>query len=879
MHSENSRSALAALVSTFILSACGSEVTPQVMVPEGFGEAVGLRVEPDSQVVRPGEPIEVQVWLTNGKGITATAEGLGLTVRRIVAASETAIGMDGARLVARDYGMGVFHVEVAGLRSTAVTALVADLQPEVVTVPATAVRELTNLREVNGEAHYEAVLEDAVRLGVGDKVFGQGDTMLMGEVIEVIDAAAGRYTLAYRGVRPIFRKLTVRRSFDLSDFPREVAPEVAAEYDLVEDADGFFRLVPKVAQASQGLTGGRSQALSATQKLGPMTCKISGALKFSPLTTAEVGLKPNLDFLVDVDLDDGLRKLMATGSITAEASLKARLGANAVGTAACEIELFTMKIPMGPLAWLLNGRVPVGLGAKLGAKISSPQYGFDMALKGGVKDLAVGLECNPDCIVRDEYDFFVDASPPELVYGDAASGGAYARELSAEVYGYAKIGLGVSLWSVYDVISADFVGIQAGTKLETKWMGFDDQFDGKKFASEYKLASSVSIVVEPQLNFLDEFITVSLFKAEIKAEHPLAASPTGRLTVSPKRIERGGTLTLTANISDVHFLGVENVERVEFYRRTEMGYVLVGEAPLNGTIAELEWTMPQDVEWMGEQRFYAAVVPQLMAAFGPYELSPDSAQKVRFSGLLDAVHESGDFDSASVEAQSVRLTATRSVDFGEGPVDVSEDGLFWEISSESVRIVGTSTGSSGPDGEIEVTLARARNSKLDVEPVLQVILRETLDGDPSTTQVTVPLAPPHLRLVRMSADLGAQPGTQSVMLELARAVAPGSTLPRVPIVGANWAVRVASGAWQLEGAVSGVTAESGAITVPVSGSATSGTLSLAFDVLPEGAPEDATPTEIVVAIPIYDFDPNPNPCAGVVCPPGGGAPDDPCCAL
>lgn len=853
-----------------------------------FGTPVAIAVHPTSQVIAQGSRAVLEVLLVDAEGQQATPEAAGIEWHVELDSEASAVAVDGGSLRARAYGMEVFTVRAGELQSQALSVVVADLNDGVIEVPADAVLALTNPREKDGHIRYEAEIQD-VELKAGDQVFGQGDTMLMGEVIGLNDDAdgeAGVYTIAYRGPGQIFEHLEVKRSFDLQRFPKVLDAELAAAYKLVERDDGFFVLETRAAsQKDAGPIGATQQRLGTSTKLGPFTCKTEAGLKFSPLTSVSAGAKTQLDFHIDYSLDTGLKKLMMTGDVTADAAIKPRLAANVEGAAFCEATVFTIKIPMGPLAWIMFGRVPIGVGAKIAAKVSSPEYGYDIAMKGGVKDIAMGLDCASDCSLKNDFSLFLDPPSTKLVYGDAASTGAYTHELSGEVYGFAKIGLGIGLWALAEAISSDFVSIQAGTKFAATWMTMEDEFDNPNFASGYLLSQTHKIAVEPKLSFLDGLISLSLFKVEAKNEIALASSPTGTFTISPKRVNREGTLTLSVDLKDVDFLSVDNVNTVEFYRKSDSAYLYVGEATPNGMTAELEWTLSEDVEWQGEASFYAAVVPNLMADFGPFEVASNSAQQVKFASVNRVTVNHGDFDAGRTQDQAITCAITTSVDVGANaePIDLAVDKMTWHARALGDFAViaasgGAAAGITGEDGLATITLQRTPTTPLQGPYEVEFTLTE--DGASTSETVTVQITEaPIVAVIKRRGTFG-QVGTSapaSLEWVIQREVDPG--IAAQPLAGVRWRATAQSPLGIL-GVHQGTTDETGQIGLQVALSTNPDASSYPIEFhLEEGSTSPARPAS-TVSVEVPTIDPGgggcDNNCCGVIC--ADIDPTNPCCA-
>jgi len=421
------------------------------------------------------------------KQLSATvtdAEGNELSVPTTWTSTRpAAITVDSTGKVTAASGNGASQIvaEAGGIKSAPLLGLVA--QPVLGAILLTDSQIVGDPVETTPEAvasfdnTYQVSLTGVTAPAVGAILINTESKAVAGRVLQVDSTSAPiKVTLGLVSLRELFLTLEIDESIELANAPLRINPEIAAAYDIKRTGD-TFEFTPKPGPASAAAVRPRQKADAPnTFKLGPFACEttlftapgapLPIALSAPPLFS--VTASPTLDLKLNLLTVTGVERFI----INAEPTIKIEGGIGVAlafeGKIECKVELFAYVVPAGgPLALILGGVVPMGVGFEAGGKltVATMSIGTKAELKGKVK---AGIACpNGDlpCTFERALDITAKVTPTV----DLPSIGDVRVEPSFSAFGYMEGTIGnVFLKSLrFDFVKVKSGGVLAERSLES----------------------------------------------------------------------------------------------------------------------------------------------------------------------------------------------------------------------------------------------------------------------------------------------------------------------------------------------------------------------------------------------------------------------------
>lgn len=504
---------------------------------------------------------------------------------------------------------------------------------------------------------YQVSLTGVTAPAVGAILINTESKAVAGRVLQVDSTSVPiRVTLGLVSLRELFPNLEINETIDLANAPIRINPEIAAAYDIKRTGN-TFEFTPKqssvIAAAVRAVVALfiPQAAAAGPFALGPFKCETSitggeGASLPIVLSTPplfSVTASPTLDLKLNLV---GVERFV----INAEPTVKVEGGINVAiafeGKIECKVELFAYVIPVGgPLALILGGVVPMGVGLEAGGKLTLATMGIGTKaeLKSKVK---AGIACPsgiPPCSFERSMEDLTAKVTPTL---DVPSLGDVRLEPSLSAVGYMEATIGnVFLKS----LRFDFVKVKSGANLAGSFALLASQLDDPAYSSDYKISMEASAGVGGNLGDVLKLLGISSLNAvELKISTDLAKSPaglaSGAVTADKASFVFGDTVNFTVKLdpATIDFFpgfGPYNVSKVQLVRgRTLLTTSVVATA--NATPGQTEFSFAFTAPNSGSAGEFSAFVVTTLLPFDLLALEVGSASAPGDSAL-DVTAEAG----------------------------------------------------------------------------------------------------------------------------------------------------------------------------------------------------------------------------------------------
>jgi hypothetical protein len=502
----------------------------------------------------------------NRSFITATFESSNPAVVAVTTA--------GRATATADLGSTQLTARAGSLVSAPVLALVA--QPAAGALLVSDAQIDGSITPVDPTAPYAAGWQYRVRLSgvsptVGQIVLSTGTSPVGGRVVSVAPAGSGKtdVVLELLPIDEMFAAISINQQISLAQAPSEVPAGINDAFAVEKLPNGMLRYRLRQGYATSGVTSLRNIAPAVNEikfELGRFSCeaKVEGALSFPLLLDAfSFDLDPNLFFDVVLTAST-IEKLVVHGDIAPTLSSNLHLNAAVKGEVQCKVELRKIILPIGgPIALVIGGQIPLGVGFALEAKAELAGVGYDAFFQSNVS-VAFGLDCAGSCrvvgdLTNDALGFFKPILPSS--FNDLRT------ELAASVFGYAEMQLGNPF---VNELQFKAVEIKAGLQQKAELASEKGQADDASYASNFRLAPMIEAKSASSVSVLAELLKVQFAVLSFEPELPtLAESPRGTFAITPAVVEAGTATnlgdkaTFTVTLDPVNFVGAYAVEGVE----------------------------------------------------------------------------------------------------------------------------------------------------------------------------------------------------------------------------------------------------------------------------------------------------------------------------
>jgi len=236
------------------------------------------------------------------------------------------------------------------------------------------------------------------------------------------------------------------------------------------------------------------------------------------------------------------------------------------GKFSCAIELFVFPVPVGgALSFDLGGLVPVGAGFELSGKLTLAEAKLATKIKAsavaevGLVDCAGASGCSLHTRLDTDLTWEPKWTPP------SAGLGGVRFEPALEIFGTVDAAIGSRL---VRRARLEMLKTKFGGKLEGNFMTRSAQVLDTGYKSDYKLSleanAGVGFDLETALQHLG-LEEVTLLERKISTD--LATSPAASVSADRAAFNAGDTVNLKAVLDPSTFLGLYNVERVEWVQK------------------------------------------------------------------------------------------------------------------------------------------------------------------------------------------------------------------------------------------------------------------------------------------------------------------------
>ncbi|WP_372658302.1 hypothetical protein [Hydrogenophaga sp.] len=434
---------------------------------------------------------------------------------------------------------------------------------------------------------YTVQLTGMAAPALGDLLINTEGKVVAGRVTAV-DSIGGdhRVTLALVPAREMFPNLEIREVFDLNQAEVVIPEALLAMYTVQKNGNTYtFTAKPDAQVQGRALprsdTRLRAQATAGVEfKRGPFTCKpaFDGAAGAGSEILALAGPTPLFAFTLNNSLDvlftkaHGLERFVlgAKPNFSVQAGLTVLVAVE--GKVTCEVELLVIKIPVGgPVALVIGGQLPVGVGMELAGKLTVVNMGIS-AKASAKTTVNLGLSCpqGAECAVVSE------VGPLDLNFEPTVDGPSLndlRLEPSLSTYAFVKAAIGNPFLKS---LRFDAFRIKAGAALKGSFAPQFVQMGDAAYKSDYKLLAEIKAGVDTDFLDLAAFLglnAVAETLAEINTE--IGSSPAGTVTADRPTFVAGDTVNFQVKLdpSKVGFLpliGPYNVKRILLVRNGDL---------------------------------------------------------------------------------------------------------------------------------------------------------------------------------------------------------------------------------------------------------------------------------------------------------------------
>ncbi len=496
------------------------------------------------------------------------------------------IAVDATGLARAVSGSGSSQIvaEVDGVRSAPLLAVVTAVAPGTVLVddaqvlrgPVETVPDAAPLFENT----YTVILSGPPP-ALDSLLVGTGSVPVAGRVVNTEVVADGvLVTLTLVPVSTLFPSLEINQVIDLSDVPVEIPPAIAEDFGVVREGD---RLIftsrpepePAALAAKAAVPVGTRVVQNNCEVESPTFTGENPPITFAKPLVFDIAIKPSVDLLFTSSR--GFERLVVNAEPTFNLAAEPKLVLALDGKISCKFELFLIPIPVGgPVALVLGGVIPVGVGAELAGKLTVADA--SVAVKTTVRNtIAAGLDCASGCGLVQSFGEF-DVSSEVTVNAPGLEDQRF--EPAFELFGYAEAAIGNRFLK-----SLRFTAVEAkaGAKLSGNFALKIAQILAKDYRSSYDLKLAAGIKPGKDITSALKLLGHSALGEDgLSIDTTLATSPAGSLTADRASFRPGDDLNFTVSLDPqkATFLGNFNVGEVLIvHQRSDTNVSVVGRRP------------------------------------------------------------------------------------------------------------------------------------------------------------------------------------------------------------------------------------------------------------------------------------------------------------
>ncbi len=588
-------------------------------------------------------------------------------------------------------------------------------------------------------------------------------------------------TLGLLTAREMFPSLDFNETIDMSNAAVNIPADIAAAYNITR-VGNTFSFAPKATAGKSSPLESTALKANANATIGAPQAGATGTSALPPFTSCEVSITgaggegaplpialsapPLFTVTVSPVLDVSFNLLSALlvkrFVITAEPAIRFEGGVSITaafeGKIECKAVLFVYLVPAGgPIALILGGLVPFGVGFEAGGKITVATMGIGtkVDVQGKIKAGVVCPGGNPPCSFEGAMDNFTAKVTPTL---DAPSLGDVRVEPSLSAFGYMEASIGnVFLKS----LRFDFVKAKAAATLAGSFALKESQLADPLYASDYKLSLDVGAGAGGNLGDVLTLLGLpSVSAIELKRSTDIAKSPagiaTGAVTADKASFVSGDTINFTIKLdpATVDFfpgLGPYNVKKIQLVRK--VGGTVAVVASVNAAPAQTTFNLSYTAPDSGTAAQFSAFVVTSLLPLDLLALELGTAV-----GTADFMVANA---AVRLRVPCTPVTTVSSVLPRPLPFALANSGSLITIAQESEFVYGANftvnlaIGRSCPDGGGDRGSTDA-NAFLTIIPKVTGTLRIESDDEP------LDRVPP--RIATMSVVAGTQLPLQRIFV-------------------------------------------------------------------------------------------------------------------
>lgn len=504
-------------------------------------------------------------------------------------------------------------------------ALTASVTPGALIIDDSQIRqgpqETSPDAEPDFDNSYTVVLAGPDAPALDSLMVGSGSVPLAGRVINTeIVGGDVLVTLQLVSLPELFPDLEINQTLDLSEVPIEVPAEVMADYTMSREGELFvFSARPdsnttaKATAKVGGVQGTRAfesacvASITGVSNGGnaplPMRIEVPPIFKFS--------MNPTVDLLYTPSR--GLERFLVKARPIFQGEVGFKLTAAFEGKIACKRELFNIPLPIGgPLAFLVGGLIPVGVGLEAGGRITVADVGISDKVEVSTT-LEAGLSCQfGDC------DFIADLGGPQASFTvkhtptlNLPGLDDLRYEPAVELFGYAEAAIGNRFLK-----SLRFTALEGkfGARLSGSFAPQITQMLATTYQSNYKLSLAAGAKAGVSINSVLQLLgltNINLFALELTFD--LANSPAGTVTADRAEFRAGEVVNFNVKLdpAKLSFLGLDNAGEILLVRNVFNEAQIVRRQLVTSGQSEIDFRVPMSNSGRSNE-FFAFVVTRLL---------------------------------------------------------------------------------------------------------------------------------------------------------------------------------------------------------------------------------------------------------------------------
>ncbi len=539
-------------------------------------------------------------------------------------------------------GAGQIVAMAQGLQSAPLLAIVTAVAPGAVLLKDTHIVgdpvETSPGAESSLNNTYHIALSGITSPAIGAVLINTESKPVGGRVLAVDSSSSPMIvTLQMVPAREMFPTLEIQETIDLSNAEIAIPSDVLALYNMVRTGNTFtFTAKPAASanaamRANASLPAARRNAVAPTKlKLGIFDCEITATgLDRLPVTltappTFSVTASPTLDVNLNLLRTFGFDRLVinAEPTFAIEAGLALAVGFD--GKVECKKEIFSYVMPVGgPLALIIGGVVPMGIGMEAAGKVTAATLGLSAKAEFTSK-ITAGINCPSVVVFFCEFEGSTKDSAAKFTPAfDLPSFGDIRLEPSLSAFGYLEATIGNVF---FKSLRFEFVKAKVGATLAGSFALKESQLADPAYASSYKLSLDASVGTGKKMGAVLQMLGVpDIAAAEIKLSTDIAKSPkglaAGAVTSDKADFVAGDIVNVTVKLdpTTVDFLpliGPYNVKRVQLVRKFGTDLTIVPEvASVDAIPGQTEFKLSFTASSAGNTGQLSAFVVSVLAPF------------------------------------------------------------------------------------------------------------------------------------------------------------------------------------------------------------------------------------------------------------------------